>query len=147
MQEKRIIGVDFGDKRVGVAITDPLGLFAQPLCTLGGGKRAVIAELLKLIDQYSPEAVVIGLPVEMSGIEGEQAVKVRAFAEQLEKRILATRAALKAPAPSIKFFDERLTTVEAGRILRRNDVRGSSAKDRVDQVSAAVILEGFLHSL
>lgn len=140
MIEKRIIGVDLGEKRVGVAITDPLGLFAQPLCTLSGGKREVINGLLKLVAQYTASTIVLGLPVEMSGIEGPQAIKVRGFAELLEKRLKAVSKHLT----KIAFVDERLTTVQASRILHGNDIHGRDAKERVDQVSAALILEAWL---
>ena len=131
---------------MGIAVTDPLGMFAQPLMTLTGGKRQVIADIEKLVVKYQPEAIVLGLPVEMSGLEGEQAKRVRYFAEQLSKKLVSGAAAAKFKLPELALFDERLTTVQADRILRDNAVNSRTARERVDQVSAAVILEGFLSS-
>lgn len=132
---RRYLGLDVGGRRVGVAVSDELGLIASPLESLDLTKRG-IDRLLALVEQYDPQAIVIGLPTGLSGREGQQAAEVREFAEQLQAR-------LDRP---IIFWDERLTTAIAERALIESGTRRARRKELVDAVAAAVILQSFLDS-
>ncbi|GBD15917.1 Putative pre-16S rRNA nuclease [bacterium HR26] len=132
---RRYLGLDIGGRRIGVAVSDELGLIASPLESLDLSKRG-IERLLALVEQYDPQAIVIGLPTGLSGREGQQAAEVREFAEQL-------RARLDRP---IIFWDERLTTAIAERALIESGTRRARRKELVDAVAAAVILQSFLDS-
>lgn len=131
----RIAALDVGDARIGVAVSDELGITAQGIGVVQrvGGKRDLEA-LAQMLGPYTPERVVVGLPLNMNGTEGPQAARVRAFADKVG-------AHLGLP---IEFWDERLTTVAAERILLEADVSRRRRKDVIDKVAAALILEGFL---
>jgi len=97
---KRILCIDYGTKHIGIAISDPLGITAQPLDTIPGFRPGIISpELIKLCSQYEISQIVVGLPLNMNGSEGASAVSVREFARILENK-------LQVP---IHFWDERLT--------------------------------------
>ena len=131
----RIMGIDYGDARVGVAVSDPLGLTSQGVGTVKNtGAKKLMAELGKIIDEYKPETIVIGLPKNMDGTEGFRAEATYKFAEKL-KAIYGGR---------IEFTDERLTTVGAARFLNMTDTRGKKRKDVIDTVSACLILDSYL---
>src|SRR6185436_16052686 len=131
----RIAALDVGDARIGVAVSDELGITAQGLGVVQrvGGKRDLEA-LAQMLGPYTPERVVVGLPLNMNGTEGPQAARVRAFADKVA-------AHLGLP---LEFWDERLTTVAAERILLEGDVSRRRRRDLVDRVAASLILEGFL---
>src|SRR3954466_15855705 len=117
-KQNRILALDVGSRRIGLAVSDALGITAQPLETLNRtNKRADIAELKKIIHQHHVTELVLGNPLNMSGEPGSQAEKVAAFAEELRTR-------LNLP---VHLWDERLTSTEAHRIL---DDSGHS-KDRI----------------
>jgi putative holliday junction resolvase len=128
------MGLDVGERRVGIAIADELGIVASPLTTVVRGDDD-LAEIRKLAVARGVARVVVGLPTGMSGREGPQAASVRAFAERLVGEV--------GPAIRVEFWDERLTTAVAERALRG---RGGRRRDRgaVDAVAAAVILQGYL---
>ena len=129
----RVIGIDLGEARIGVAISGPEGLLAEPLAVLRHRSRDQdIEAIAALVKQHGAEKVVVGLPLRLDGTEGEKAAKARAFARRLERR-LATEVAL---------WDERLTTFGAGQIMA-----GEKPDDRralIDAVAAAVILQSYL---
>lgn len=127
------MGLDVGEKRIGVAVTDPTGIFAQPLSTVMRGADD-IKEIVDLVREYDITEVVVGLPVNMNGTLGPGAQKVQEFAERLEK-------ALSVP---IVFEDERLTTSMAERMMIDADVSRKKRKHSVDKIAAAIILEGRL---
>jgi putative holliday junction resolvase len=135
---RRLLGLDVGDRRIGVAVSDPTGLLATPVDVYTRrGKTQDLSHLSTLASEYEVQGVVVGLPVNMSGTEGPQAVKVRDFAE-----------ALAAQGLDVLLWDERLSTVEAerrmaeaGRKRRRGTVMRSDAE------AAAVILETYLDSI
>ncbi len=133
-----ILGLDIGDARIGVAISDELGIGAHPVCTLTRkNRKADVAALQSLATTHKVEQIVIGLPKMLNGEVGVQGQKVQKFANALKREV-------NLP---ICFWDERLTTVEAGRILRDTNMRGKKRKQVIDQVAAVLILEGYLEGL
>jgi putative Holliday junction resolvase len=132
---RRVIAVDLGTRRIGVAVTDGLGLSAQPHATIArhGGKRDLDA-ILEVVKQFDAERVVLGLPLGPAGEVGRAAQSVQAFAERL-------RAVLPVP---VELVDESFTTVEAEEVLLRADLSRARRKEVVDRVAAAVILRRWL---
>jgi len=133
----RIMGLDVGDRRIGVAVSDPLGLTAQPVMTLvRTNRRQDLKSLQRLIRRYGCAEIVVGNPLYMSGDQSPQAAKAQAFAEML-------REETRLP---VHLWDERLTTTEAHRHLHAAGRPGSEHKAVVDQVAAVLILESYLTS-
>ena len=133
----RIMGIDYGDARVGIALSDPLGMLAQRYTTLENtGNRKLAEQIAQLVKEKQVEQIVIGLPKNMDGSEGFRAEATYAFADRLK-----TVTDVK-----ISFWDERLTTVAAHGYLSELNVRGKKRKASVDAVSAELILEGFMRS-
>ena len=131
------MGLDVGDRRIGVALSDSLGLTAQPLTVLERrGAAADAAAVRALVEAHGVDTVVVGLPLTMAGARGVQADKVTTFAEQL-------RRGLSVP---VEFVDERLTTVQGERVLREAGIRGRRRKQAIDRVAAQLILQQFLDS-
>ncbi|MCI9068388.1 MAG: Holliday junction resolvase RuvX [Lachnospiraceae bacterium] len=137
----RIMGLDFGSRTVGVAVSDPLGITAQGVETVERPQenklRRTLARLEELIGEYQVEKIVVGCPRHMNGDFGERAEKSRDFAEKL-----ATRTGLP-----VVLWDERLTTAAAERVLMEAGVRRERRKDYVDKIAAVFILQGYLDSL
>jgi putative Holliday junction resolvase len=131
----RIAALDVGDARIGVAVSDELGITAQGIGVVRrvGGRRDLEA-LATLLAPYSPERLVVGLPLNMNGSEGPQAVRVRAFAAQVGEHL----------GLPVEFWDERLTTVAAERSLLEADLSRRRRKELVDKVAATIILQGYL---
>jgi putative Holliday junction resolvase len=131
----RILALDFGSKNIGLAVTDELGVTAQGLPTLRRtNKRNDLDHLRRVIKQYGVGELVMGLPLRMSGQEGIQADRVHEFAEVL-------RARFKLP---VHLFDERLTSVEANRVLRESEMGIRRRAEVVDQLAAVLILQSYL---
>jgi len=132
----RVLAVDWGRKRFGVAVSDPSRLIAQPLATLTRreGQRAPIAALLDLISKHGVAEVVVGLPLSLEGEEGEAAREVRTFGAAL-----AARSGLP-----LTFWDERLSTSLALRSARAAGVKDRDSRPRIDQMAAVAILQHFL---
>ena len=131
----RILALDFGSRNIGLAVTDELGLTAQGLPTLRrSNKRNDLDHLRRVIRQYGVSEMVMGLPLRMSGGEGTQSEKVQVFAEELRRKF-------KLP---VHLFDERLTSVEANRVLRESDMSIRRRAEVVDQLAAVLILQSFL---
>ena len=134
---RRILALDFGLRNIGLAVSDELGLTAQGLETLSrSNKRRDLDHLRRIIQKYGVREIVMGLPLQMSGDEGIQAEKVRAFAEELRRRF-------RLP---VHFYDERLTSVEANRVLRETAMSIRRRAEAVDQLAAVLILQSFLES-
>jgi len=131
---KRWFGIDFGETRTGVAISDPLGSFAIPFRTLPGG-RQTLAPLVAAARQEGVAGVVLGLPKNMDGTLGPAAEKVQQFAEQL-------RASL--PEIEIVLWDERMTTLEAQKRLHEAGKNTRSSRKIIDQVAAQILLQNYL---
>ncbi len=133
--EGRILAIDYGARKVGLAVSDELGLTAQGLPTYRrGNKKTDFDYLRRLIRQHGVTEIVVGLPLRMSGEEGIQAEKVHAFAEEL-------RSKFKLP---VHLFDERLTSVEANRVLRETEMSIQRRAQVVDQLAAVLILQAYL---
>ncbi len=133
--QPRYLGLDIGDKRIGVAVSDPLGLLAQPLLTLHrGNPRDDMRSLRRLLRRHECEAIVAGLPLHLSGEMGSQAIKTQRFARELGEMC----------GVPVHLWDERLTTAEARELLYRAGRPRSEHQALVDQVAAVLILQGFL---
>jgi len=134
----RILGLDYGSKTVGVAMTDALGMTVQPYKTIQRDResklRQTLSEIAEIVKQYQIEKIVMGLPLNMDDTEGDRAAKTRDFAEKLKLRV----------AVPIEFTDERLTTMEAEEILDQSGIPRSEQKKVIDQVAAQLILEQYL---
>lgn len=137
----RILGLDYGSKTVGVAVSDPLGLTAQGLETIWRKKenqlRRTLARIETLVSEYQAERIVVGYPKNMNNTIGERAQKALEFKEMLERRT----------GLPVVMWDERLTTVEANRTLMEAGVRRENRKQYLDELAAVFILQGYLDSL
>jgi putative Holliday junction resolvase len=131
----RLLGLDIGNRRIGVAISDGLGLTAQPVLTLIRKKpREDLRSLARLARKYGCQEIVVGNPLHLSGEQSRQAEKTQAFAQLLA-------AETKLP---VHLWDERLTTTEAHRVLYESGRPRAEHREVVDQVAAMIILQGFL---
>jgi putative Holliday junction resolvase len=134
----RILALDPGSKRIGVAISDELKLIAQPVEFIAAEPfAAFLARLKSLLQEKEVELILVGMPRNMDGSYGPAALKVEAF-------VAALRNALAIP---IKTWDERLTSVQANRILIQGNVRRQKRKSKVDQTAAAILLQSYLDGL
>ena len=130
-----VLALDVGERRIGLAVSDPTGLLATPLTAIHRTQEAGdVDEVLRLAAEHDAEEIVVGLPLELSGRRGPQAGRASAFA-----RALAGRT--KIP---VETTDERYSTVEAERRLRDSGVKPSKDRARVDAAAAAIILESHL---
>ena len=131
----RIIGMDYGDARVGIAVSDLLGITAQGVKTIKNtGIKQLLGEISAVINEYKPEKIVIGLPKNMDGSEGFRVDATRDFADKL-------KTVYKG---EIVFWDERLSSMGAERYLNETNTRGKKRKAVLDTVAACIILEGYL---
>ena len=138
---ERVLGLDYGSKTVGAAISDPLGLTAQPLCTIERNQenklRKTLAKIEELVQEYQVGRIVLGMPRNMNNSLGERAEKTLAFRDMLVRRT----------GLEVILWDERLTTVAAERSLIEQGIRREHRKEVIDQIAAAFILQGYLDSL
>ncbi|MDD5603702.1 MAG: Holliday junction resolvase RuvX [Eubacteriales bacterium] len=144
----RIMGIDYGDKRIGIAMSDPMGWTAQGIETvLNGGNPGLSAlkRIAAIAFEYKAETIVVGYPRNMNGSSGGRAEKTDIFINRLEKIIFETYAGVK-PAVMVK-WDERLSSVAANRTMTEIGVRTSRKKGIVDQIAAAHILQGYLDNI
>ena len=131
----RSLGLDIGDKRIGVALSDPQGILGSPLTIINCRNEAVdIEAITNIISQHQVAQIIVGLPRSMDGSLGKQAEKVRAFTQQLCNH---------TDVP-VEFRDERLTTVLARRLMQTTKSKKSRRKARDDAIAAALILQGYL---
>ncbi|MCR5418265.1 MAG: Holliday junction resolvase RuvX [Lachnospiraceae bacterium] len=137
----RIMGLDFGAKTVGVAVSDPLGITAQPLEVVWRKSesklRQTYARIEELATEYKVERFVVGLPKHMNDEEGDRAALSREFAQNLERR----------SGIETVMWDERLSTVAAGRVLTETGVRKEKQKEHIDAVAASFILQSYMDYL
>jgi len=136
----RSLGIDLGEKRIGISISDPTGLIAQPLSTLQRrlGKRFPMSSLISIIEKYQVEDIILGLPLALSGKDTPWTLTVREFAVTLEDRF-------KLP---VHLVDERFTSSRAERIIRTLGITKRNRRDKklVDKISAVLILQSWLDS-
>lgn len=137
----RILGLDYGSKTVGVAVSDPLGFSAQGVEIIRrkseNKMRQTLARIEELIAQYQVEEIVLGLPKNMNNTLGDRAEKSLELKETLERRT----------GLPVVMWDERLTTVSANRVLMETGVRRENRKEHVDEIAAVFILQGYLDYL
>jgi len=133
----RILALDVGSKRIGVAVSDPLGITAQGLDTIQRqNKRRDLQLLGKLITDYEVKEVVVGLPLRLSGAEGTQSEKMRQFAEDLRAHLGVT----------VHLWDERWTSIEANRVLREAQLSIEKRGKAVDRLAAVLILQSWMEA-
>lgn len=131
----RIMAIDYGDARTGVAVSDPTGLLAGYTTVIQSRKgEAVAAEIARIVREQQVEELVMGFPRNMDGTEGPRAELYRAFASQVQETV----------GMPVRLWDERGTTVEAHAILHESGKRMKAHKKNVDAVAASLILEGYL---
>ncbi|MBR2528198.1 MAG: Holliday junction resolvase RuvX [Blautia sp.] len=135
---QRILGLDYGSKTVGVAVSDPMGWTAQPLETIHrereGKLRRTLARIEALAQEYQADKIVVGLPKNMNNTLGERAARACEFGDMLRART----------GLEVEMWDERLTTEQAKRILIQANVRRENQKQYLDEMAAALILQSWL---
>jgi len=132
----RVLAVDLGDVRIGTALSDPLGITAQPLETIAArGPRPDLRRICELATTHEVDTVVIGLPLHLSGAEGVRSEQAREWARRLAGRM---------PRVKVVLWDERLTSVEAERVMIAADVSRARRRTHVDNMAAALILQCYL---
>ena len=138
MQKHRKMGVDYGDKRIGIALTDSLCIISSPFEIYKNvGEEDALKHLDKIIKDYDVDDVAMGLPINMDGTEGERAAIHRQFGEKLEK----------LSNVKVHYIDERLTSAEAEEILISSGVRREKRKELIDKIAAQIILQTYINSL
>ncbi len=130
----RVLGIDIGTVRVGLAVSDPTGSIAQPLDVIA--RADAVDDIVRLTRELQVEEIVVGIPLRMDGAAGPEAREAETFADEI-----AHRTGLR-----VSRFDERLSTVEAGRAMRSAGSSSRHQRGRVDKVAAAVVLQAFLDS-
>jgi len=131
----RLLGLDYGTVRVGVAMSDQLGYIAQPKGFIDAvAKKKCIEKIIQMCNEFDIKKIVIGLPLHMNGDEGESALGARTFGKKINKKI---------DIP-IEFIDERLSTMSANKALTEGNVKGEKRKEKVDSVAAAIILQNYI---
>ena len=131
----RRLGLDVGDVRMGVAVSDETGMLARGLPTyVRVGPKKDLRAVAELVRTYEVQEIVVGLPLRLDGTESRQTEKVRTFVEALRRTV----------GVAVRTWDERLTTVEADQVLRERGVKPLARKAEVDRVAAVLILQGYL---
>lgn len=134
----RILGLDYGSRRIGVAISDEIGITAQGVATIARRNRdADLDTIVELVRHHGVERIVVGYPLRLDGSEGIQCEKINRFIRRLEMRF---------SLPVIR-WDETLSTKEAEELLRKRGVRWEKRRETVDRVAASIILQGYLDAI
>ena len=137
----RVIGLDYGSKTVGVALSDELMLTAQPLTTIHSDRptklRQTLAQIEQIIEQYDVDRIVVGWPKKLDNEEGERCEKTKEFGDMLENRT----------GLEIIYQDERLTTAQADGVLEQGGIRKDKRKQYIDKMAASLILQNYLDTL
>ncbi|MBC7793884.1 MAG: Holliday junction resolvase RuvX [Clostridia bacterium] len=128
----RILGLDLGTVRVGAALSDPLGLTAQPLEVIP--RHALDKRVVELVTEYDVQRVIVGLPLKLDGSRGQAALDAKEAVQKLHTLVMIP----------VEFYDERLTSAAANRMLIDADVSRDKRKKSVDKIAAALILQGYL---
>ena len=137
----RILGLDYGDKTIGVAVSDPFGWTAQGVEIIRRDTpveyKKSLRRLAELVEQYQAECIVLGYPKNLDGSEGERCEKTKVFCERIEKRF---------PKIEVVLWDERFSTIAAERSLREAQLSHDKRKSVIDKMAAVHILQGYLDS-
>jgi len=133
----RILGIDFGEARIGIAVSDPLGITAQALETIHWKNewKKPLVRIKELIVIYSCKIVVIGFPGNMNGTLGERGIRTQKFVEKLKTHI---------PDIEIVLWDERLSTVQSRQTLLEMGIKSKNHKGKIDQIAASIILQSYM---
>ena len=135
----RILGIDFGEARTGLAVSDASRLLASGIGNIkGGGLEKSVTAIAEVVDAEHISAIVLGLPVNMNGTEGPRAARIRQLAAMLEERL---------PHVPLALMDERMTTMAASRFLNETNTRGTKRRGVIDTLSAEIILQNALDRL
>ena len=135
----RIMGIDYGDSRVGIALSDPLEITAQGHATLPNKVYAKMLDaVVKIVEEYKVERIVLGMPKNLNGTSGDRVEVTESFHADLKEKL---------PHMDIVLWDERLTTVQAAGILNVTNTRGKDREGVIDTVAAAIILQSYLDYL
>ena len=134
----RKLGIDYGDARTGIAITDPLNITVQGLETIknNGSDKVILKRLDELLEQYEIDTIVVGKPINMNGTESERTIKTEQFIHKLK---------CKYNKIKIETVDERLTTVQAHKTMNELGIKPKNKKNLVDTISAVYILETYIN--
>lgn len=133
----RILGIDYGEKRIGLAVSDPLGFTAQGIETIPNrGVKKVLGDLSKICKEYEINEIIIGLPINMNGSRGPKAEEILKLIPEIEKET----------GIAAKTWDERLTSRQADRLMIEEGLSRKRQKQNSDQLAAILILQGFLES-
>ncbi len=142
----RILGLDIGDRRTGVAISDPNGTFALPLTVIDSGSRGTTIKcIFDLVEEYEITHIVMGLPYSSDASIGQQADKVISFADELSQHLAASPGQRRRNI-DIQLWDESFSSISADRLMTEAGTRRSKKKHHRDALAAAVILQEFLNS-
>jgi putative Holliday junction resolvase len=137
LSQGRLLGMDVGARRIGLAVSDPLGITAQGIKTLERkNKKADFAQIEHILRHYGIREIVVGYPLKMSGEAGVQSEKMASFAEELRRRF----------SLPVHLWDERLTTAEAHRVLDETEMGVRRRRQVIDQMAAVLILQSFLEA-
>ena len=137
-----MMSIDYGEKRVGIALSDPMHTISYPLCTIDrSNTNNLIDEILEISNNKNVETIIIGLPLSMSGSHSAQTKKVIKFRDVLLEKILDNKAEI-----TVDFIDERLSSVSAKNIMIQQGIKTGHNKSKVDKLSAAIILQEYLDS-
>ena len=134
MDEKRLMALDVGDVRIGIALSDPLGISAQPFKTIEA--KTAASELADISKEYNVYKIIVGLPLQLNGEIGEQAKSVLAFVDKLRASV----------GLEIETLDERMSSKAAERVVIDSKLKGKQRHQAVDKVAAAIILEQYLNT-
>lgn len=135
----RVLGIDHGTKRIGIAVSDELKMIAQPLEYIPAEPQESFWESFsKIIREKSVDQIIVGMPRNMNGTYGPAAEKVKVFVEEIKQRY---------PEIKVRTWDERLTSSQANRLLIEADVRRGKRKEKVDKMAAAIILQSYLDAV
>jgi putative holliday junction resolvase len=134
----RILAIDYGERRTGLAISDELGITAQGLDTLiVSSEEEIVPKVAAIAREKRADRIVVGLPLNMNGDESEKSIKVRVFGEALTR---------ETSLPVI-FWDERMTSMQAHRVMREMEMKASRNKHMVDRISATLILQEYMRTI
>jgi putative Holliday junction resolvase len=135
----RILGIDYGDSRIGVAVSDPFGWTAQGIESISAknGMESVFARIGEIINQYQPEKIIVGFPFNMNGTIGPRGEKTNEFIKEIEGKF-------KIP---VQKWDERLTTVAAQKLMIETNTKKTKKRSLIDTIAATYILQGYLDSI
>ena len=137
MSFSRIMGIDYGEVRVGIALSDPLQIISRPYKVLANSDDSLFVELNEIIKSENVGKIILGLPLNLEGKDSPKTLEVRKFAEELKKKVPV----------AVEFFDERFTTVEANEVLKNMGINIRESRKVIDKIAASLILKSYLENI